>query len=288
MDRVESMEGIYRKILSAVDEHLSSEVAARYALNLSMACGAKFYICFIHEKGMPKLSFNRAEEAMKRLFFMAEEAGIPVESITESGDPVKEIGRIVRHERVDIVFASMRHKDMEKGSHSGAFTQYLLRRLSCSIALAKVVHMGRVHPKKILIPLKGKMDHIGERAYFTAKMAEGFGSKIYMFHVPRALKKFFHGEVHLTPSQWEKRLPEDMFRFRDLLKKYKVEFEERLFPGEAGRSISIETSLKRHDLVIMGASERGFVSSVMKKSPVKDVLKETPCDLILLKPRHED
>ncbi len=43
---------MYKKILSAVNEHLDSEIAARYALNLAKVCGAKFYICFIAEKDM--------------------------------------------------------------------------------------------------------------------------------------------------------------------------------------------------------------------------------------------
>jgi len=38
----------------------------------------------------------------------------------------------------------------------------------------------------------------------------------------------------------------------------------------------------------MGASERSLLSSILKGNPVEEVLRETPCDLIILKPRHEN
>jgi nucleotide-binding universal stress UspA family protein len=38
-------------------------------------------------------------------------------------------------------------------------------------------------------------------------------------------------------------------------------------------------------MVIMGASERSLLSSLIQGSPVERVLRETTCDLIILKPR---
>ncbi|GAB4409026.1 MAG: universal stress protein [Thermodesulfovibrionales bacterium] len=279
---------MYKKILSAVNEHLNSEVTARYALNLARSCGAKLYICFIAGKDLPMPDIEKAEDAMKRLFIEAERMDIRVEGITGTGDPVKEIGRIVRHEGIDIVFASTRREDIEKRFYAGTVARSLSLSLPCSVALVRVVHMGRVHPKKILVPLKAKINHEKERVYFTAKMAEGFHSRVFVFHVTRPITKFFHGEMHLTPAQWEKRLPEDVSGFIEHIKRYKVEFERKLSPGAAAKSISIEAASKRHDLIIMGASERGLLSAIIKGNPVEDVLRETPCDLIILKPRHED
>ncbi|HCL81190.1 MAG TPA: hypothetical protein DHW81_02865 [Nitrospiraceae bacterium] len=66
-------------------------------MNLAKACGSKLYICFIAEKGMSGSNFEKAEEAMKRLFLDAEKMNIEAESITETGEPVEEINKIVRH-----------------------------------------------------------------------------------------------------------------------------------------------------------------------------------------------
>jgi nucleotide-binding universal stress UspA family protein len=279
---------MYTKILAAVNEHLNSEISARYALNLANACGAKLHICFIAEKGMSRTSFHRAEDAMKRLFIKAKEVDIQVEGITGTGKPVKEIDKIVRREGIDIVFASTRREDIEKRFYAGTIARSLSLNLPCSVALVRVIHIGRVQPKNILLPLKAKINHIRERAYFTAKMAEGFGSKVFVFHATKPITKFFHGEIHLTPVEWGKRLPRDISDFMEYLRKYRIVYERKLTPGTIAMSITIEAFSKRHDLIIMGASERSLLSSLLKGNPVEDVLRETPCDLIILKPRHED
>lgn len=279
---------MYTKVLAAVNEHLNSEIAARYALTLATAGAAKLYVCFVACKDMPQQSIERAEDAMKRLFMEARGGGVQVESITSCGAPVEEIRKIVRHEGINLVFASTRRQDIERRFYTGTVARSLLLSIPCSVALVRVVHMGRVHPRKVLVPLKARINHVKERACFAARMAEGFQSKVFVLHVPKQITKFFHGEVHLTPAQWEKRIPGDISAFIEQLGKYRIDFESRLAPGAAARSITIEAASKRHDLIIMGASERSLLASILKGNPVEDVLRETPCDLIILKPRHED
>ena len=278
---------MYRKIFAAVNEHLNSEVSARYALHLAKACGAGFSLCFIAEKGLPQSGFQRAEEAMKRLFMEAEELGIHVESITGSGDPVREISRIAKQGDADIVFVSTRREDVERRFYAGTVARGLSLALRCSVALVRVVHMGRIHPKRILVPLKAKGGSVKEKAYFTAKMAMAFESKVFVFHTVEPMMKFFAGELPLMPAEWEKKLPPDMSDFMEHLRKNDIEYEGRMSPGRTARSITVEASAKRHDLIIMGASERSLLGSLLKGNPVEGVLRETPCNLIILKPAHE-
>ena len=279
---------MYNKILTAINEHFNSEVAARYALHLARACGAKFYTCFIAEKSAARASFDKAEAAMKRLFILAEKSGVSAESITETGDPVAEIRKIVVHENIDLVFASTRREDAKRRFFSGTNARSLSLRLPCSVALVRVVHTGKIHPSTVLVPLKARLGRIKEWAYFTSTMATAFNAKLHVFHVTKPITKFFHGDIHLTPVEWEKRAPADIADFLERLRKNGVAFESRLLPGAIGRSITIEAAVRRHDLIIMGASERSLVSSLFKRNPVENVLRETPCDLIILKPRHED
>lgn len=279
---------MYNKILATINEHFNSEVAARYALHLAAACGARFYTCFIAGKTATRASFDKAEAAMKRLCIMAEKIGVPVESITETGDPVAEIRRIAEHEDIDLVFASTRREDTERRFFSGTIARRLSLVLPCSVALVRVVHTGRIHPSNVLVPLKARIGRIQEWASFTSTMATAFNAKVHVFHVTKPITKFFHGDIHLTPVEWEKRIPTDIADFLDRLKKNGVAFESRLTPGVIGRSITIEAAVRRHDLIIMGASERSLLSSLFKRNPVENVLRETPCNLIVLKPRHED
>ncbi len=279
---------MYKKILAAVNEHINSEVAARYALRLAKQLEAKFYICFVAEKGMSQHTRCTAEDAVNRLYTEALDLNIRAERISILGDPVAEIGKIVRHEKIGLVFAATRREDIERRFYSGTVARSLSLKLPCSVALVRVVHMGKIHPSKILVPLKARVNKVKERAYFTAKMAEAFGGKIIVFHATKPITRFFHGEIHLTPVEWEKRLPKDISDFNAYIRKSDIELEGLLLPGHTSKGITIEAAAKRHDLIIMGASERPLFTSVLKGSPVEAVLRETPCDLIILNPRHED
>lgn len=279
---------MYKKILAAVNEHLNSEACARYAMQLAKVTDGKLYICFVAEKGTDEKTLGHAEETVKRLFYRAKDLNVKVESILDSGDPVIKIRDFVNSEHIDIAFAATRQEDVKKRFYAGTMARRLSVNLSCSVALVRVVHMGRIHPKQILAPLKEKIDHTKERAYFTAKLAEGFGSKIFVFHAARPITKFFHGEIHLTPVEWERRSSREIAGFIDHLNKYAVAFERKFTPGKTAKSITLEAAAKRHDLIIMGASERSLLSSLIKGNPVEEVLRETPCDLIILRPRHEN
>lgn len=279
---------MYKKVLAAVNEHFNSEVTARYALQLARVCNAKFYMCFIAEKGMSPHDLRTAEDAVNRLFIEALDLGIEAERISKIGDPVAEIRDIVRHEKIGLVFASTRREDIEKRFYTGTIARRLSLKLTCSVALVRVVHSGRVHPKRILVPLKAKVDHVTERADFVTLMARAFESNVFVFHTPKPIAKFFHGEIHLTPPQWEARISHDISHFMEYLKNHDVEHEGRLLPGKTARNITVEAFAKRHDLIIMGASERSLLAALLKGNPVEEVLRETPCDLIIFKPRHED
>jgi nucleotide-binding universal stress UspA family protein len=279
---------MYKKVLAAVNEHVNSEVAARYSMELARVTGAKLYVCHVAEKGASAKNIQPAEEAAKRLFHRAREMDIDAESIFDSGNPVKSIGNIVASEGIDIVFAATRREDVHGRFYSGTIARQLSVVLPCSVALVRVVRLGRLRPRKILVPLKARINHISEHSYFTAMMATAFGSCVYLFHTTRPITKFFHGEVRLSPLELGNGQPKDLVLFSECLDKYKVLREERMVSGSVGRNISIEAAAKRFDLVIMAASERGLLHSLLKGSPVEDVLRETPCDLIIFKPGHED
>lgn len=185
-----------------------------------------------------------------------------------------------------MVFAATRHEDVKKRFYAHTVARRLSLGLPCSVALVRVVHLGHVHPRTILVPLKARINHIPERAYFTALLAGAFNSNIHLFHATRPLTRFFHGEIHLTPVEWESRLPADILQFIEHLNRYEIVHEKRLIPGIAGRSITIEAAARKHELIIMGASERSLMKSFIRGNPVESVLRETTCDLVILRPRQ--
>lgn len=275
---------MYRKILAAVNEHVNSEIAARYALHLAKQAGARIYFCSIGEKGIGGRDFRTAEEAVKRLSTRAQELGVPSECILKTGDPAVQLGKISVAEDIDLVFAATRHEDMKKRFYARTTGRQLLLNLACSMALVRVVHMGRIHPHEILVPLKARIDHISDRAEFTAMLARAFDAKVHLFHVTEPLRKFFRGEIHLTPIEWADKIPPDISRFIGHIESHGVEHEKRLVPGRTGRAIAIEAAARRRDLIIMGASKRGPLDFLLRGNPVEEVLRDTPCNLIILKP----
>jgi nucleotide-binding universal stress UspA family protein len=276
---------MYRKILAAVNEQVNSEVAGRYAKHLAWAAKAKLVLCSVREPGQTESSFERAREATRRLQHSARDLGVDAEIVFESGDVVEKIRSLVLAEGIDLAFMATRKEDVQHRYYAGRTTaRRLLLNLPCSVALVRVVHMGRIHPREILVPLKAHIDHIPDRAYFTALLAKAFESKVHLFHVTKPLNTFFQGEIHLTPVEWAEKVPDDLARFIGHLDGYGVEHEKRLAPGVAGRSIAIEAASRRRDLIIMGASDRGILDFLLRGNPVEYVLRETPCNLIIVKP----
>ncbi|RJQ43129.1 MAG: universal stress protein [Nitrospiraceae bacterium] len=276
---------MYRKILAAVNEFSNSEIAARYALTLARASHAKLFLVFIAEEGIHRDKLQKVEEALARTFLEAESSGIEVESIIESGDPVSKITGLAREHSVDIVFAASRREDIKKRFFIKTVARQLMMKLACSVVMVRVVKMGGIHLKNILVPLRGRAMELQERAYFTAKLAEGTEASVTLFHMHRPITSFFHGEILLTPLEREKNLPKDVEEFRMHLNRYKIAHEKRTGHGSVARAITIEAAQKRNDLIIMGASERSLLSTFMKGNPVELVLRETPCNLIIFRGR---
>ncbi len=278
---------MYKRILAAVNEFTNSEIAAKYAVFLAKSCRAKLLLVFVAEDKLDKSTFRRAESALERLFIEAEDNDIDIESITEKGDPFKKISEIVRRNSIDIVFTATRRGDTEKGFFAKTLAREFMVKLMCSVAMVRVVRMSRGYPGNILVPVRGRMTHIEEKAGFVAGLAEAFNSSVTLFHLSDPITGFFHGEIHLKPAEREEHIPKDIVQFADFLHRYKVYHEKKIAYGAVSRSITIEAAHKRNDLIVMGASERSLLKSIVSGNPVEQVLRETPCNLIVLRPRPQ-
>lgn len=276
---------MYNKVLAAVNEHVNSEVAGRFAKQLAKKAGAKLYLCSIAEPGQTETKIELAQAAAMRLMHAARKMEVEAELLFAAGDPVARIRQIVVTHDIDIVFISTRHEDVQQRFYAGRTTaRRLMRHLTCAVAVMRVVHMGRYHPREILVPLKEKVDSIPERAYFTAMLARAFNARVNIFHVRKPVRKFFSGEMTLTPIERGKKIPPDISRFISHLDGFHIAHENCLTSGTEGKSITIEAASKRRELIVMGASERGIIDFILRGNPMEYVLRETPCNLIILKP----
>ena len=277
---------MYKKILAAVNEFTNSEAAARYAIAIAKSSHAKLFLVFVAGKNIDRDVLRQTESALERLFIEAENNGIEVESAIESGEPFKKINEIVREHNVDVVFTATRREDVKKRFFVKTISRQLMVKLPCSVAMVRAVKMGGIYLKHILVPLRGRITNLDERAYFIAKLAEGFGSKVTLFHLHRPITSFFHGEIHFKPVQRDKHIPSDMEKFSERLHRDKIPIEKKIEYGGIARSITAEAAFRRNDLIVMGASEKSLLRSLIRGNPVEDVLRETLCNLIIFRPKR--
>jgi nucleotide-binding universal stress UspA family protein len=276
---------MYRKILAAVNEYSNSELAARYAISLAQACQAKLTLIFVAAKGMDLGLMRQAEAALERLFLEAAAKSLEVESIVKKGEPWRQISAVVREHGINLAFSATRHEDVSRRYFTQTVARKLMLYLPCSVALVRVVHPGQIFPQNILVPYRGRPAHPEEKAFFVGKLAEAFGAAVTLFHAPEPISRFFADLRRGKPPEPEKHISREVDRFFDYLKQHRISPQKRLGHGPAGRAITVEAALKRHDLIIMGASERGLWESLVSGNPVEEVLRETPCNLIILLPR---
>lgn len=275
---------MYKNILAAVNEYTNSEIAARYALALAKACQAKLTLLFVSKDPVDKDAIKKAESAIERLFIEAQQGGIEVESLILKGDPVTKIIEHAADQKTDIVFAASRHVDVHRRFFVKTVARELMLKLPCASAVVRVTRMGKTAPRNILLPLRGGRVFVEERAYFAAKLAEGYGSRVTLFHLPEPITSFFQGELRLKPAQREERIPADVLELAGYLKMSGIPYEIKTASGAAASSITTEAVQKRNDLIVMGASQRSLLASIIKGNPVEEVMKSPPCNLIIFKP----
>jgi nucleotide-binding universal stress UspA family protein len=278
--------GMYKKVLAAVNEFTNSEIAARYAIALAKSCKAMLSLVFVVEDKIERSALRQAESALERLFIEAKEDNIEVGSIIEKGDPLKKVNDLVKKNNIDIAFIATRREDIEKRFFVKTHARDFIVKLPCSVAMVRAVRMAKAYPKNILVPLRGHITHLEERSCFVAKLAQAFNSSVTLFHLARPITSFFHGETLLEPAQRENNIPGDIEKFTECLKRYEITYEKRTSHGSVSRSITIEAAHRRNDLIVMGASERSLLKTIISGNPVEDVLRETPCNLIVLRPKR--
>jgi nucleotide-binding universal stress UspA family protein len=274
---------MFNKILVAVNEFTNSEIAARYALALAKSCRSRLFLVFAAEEEIGQSAFRHAEEALGRLFAAAEGMGIEVEISTVKGAPFKTISNVVREHDIDLVFTATRREDIQKRFYVRTHAREFMMKLPCSVAMVRVVEMGRTHPRNILVPLKGHVSQV-EKAYFTAKLAQGLNAHTTLLHLPGPITGLFRSQGQESYSGPEKHTAKGVEDFISRLEQYKVQHERRTAHGSVARSITTEAAFRKNDLIIMGASERGLFKSLLSGNPVEEVLRETPCNLIVFRP----
>ena len=259
----------YRKIFSVVNEHTASTVTARYAISLAAADKAELILYAAHGEGIDETILHHTERHLDHLSTVAFELGIAVTRITETGSITRLLPQRVQAERADLVFYPLTPGERYGATLPRHTVHHLLRTIRCDLAIVRIVHMGKPHPRCILVPLGGIIGDRERRVLFIAALAKSFHSQVTLFH--------------LTAGIAEKEMPGDIARFREELRRHHVAVQDRSGRGHIGRSITVEAITRHNDLIVIGASERGPLRRLFFGNPAGDVMRQPPCNALLFR-----
>ena len=278
---------MYKKILMAVDGSFNAEAAGRYAIAIASACRAKLYIVSIIPPKMHEKDIKGAEESVERIIEEARKHDLDVRPIIEEGAVVPVISEIVRREKIELAIAAARSEHVEQRFFVRTVSRELIRLLPCSVIIIRVVNPGKMaYPRDILVPIIGSEYDLSENVFLTSRLARYYKAKVIVLHLKRSITTLFKKGMIKDAAEGEAENIEETKSFIEHLKRFKVYPKTRVsYFIKASRAISMEAAAKRHDLIILGATKRSLISQLIRGNPVEEVLRRTPCDLMILKPK---
>jgi nucleotide-binding universal stress UspA family protein len=259
----------YQKIISVINEQSASTVLARYAISIASEEKAGLLLYAAHGEGSSEAKVLQTEQHIDHLFATALALGIEVTRITETGRITRLLPKRVEAEKADLVFYPLM-----PGEHYGAALQQhdvhsLLRTVTADLAIMRVVHMGKPHPQRILVPLGSTVRDSSQRIRFIAALARSFQSRATLFHL---------ASTNVTLD-----MPDAISHFRRELRLRHLEVEERSSRGHISKSITVEAITRHNDLIVLGATERNTVRRLFFGNPAGDVMHKPPCNAILFR-----
>jgi nucleotide-binding universal stress UspA family protein len=194
----------------------------------------------------------------------------------ERGDVVQTLNTLVHTHDIDVVMTASRRHDAEERYFLRTVPQRLMSVLGCALIIVRVVHLGLLaHPRQILVPVLGGVFDHAERAYVVSQLAAHFHAKLIVFHTLEEARRRGQAVPHEAGAR-------QVRAFVDRLREAGTEPEVRIVTGPlVGEAIMQEAARHRHDLIIMGASQRSLFSTWRRGNPVEDVMRRTVCDLFV-------
>lgn len=262
----------YRKILAVINEHTGSTVAARYALELAASGGSELVLYCAHDEGGDESAALHTERHIDHLLGEALALNIAVTRISETGPITRLLPYRIQAEGADLVFYPL-----PPGEHYGAALQLhtahqLLRSVRADLAVMRIMHMGKPHPRRILMPVGSVVSDREQRVRFVAALAKGFHSQVTLFH---------------RLDVGKRDVPDDFVSLRNELRQHHLPVLERSGSGHIARAIALEAVSHHNDLIVLGASERGTLRRLFFGNPAGDVMFQPPCNAILFRPGRQ-
>lgn len=259
----------YKKIISIVNEHTASTIMARYAIAMAAEEKADLLLYATHGDEVNEAKRHQTEQHIDHLFAAALELDINVTRISETGRITKLLPKRAIAENADLVFYPLAPEEQYGAALQTHDVHNLLKTVLADLAIMRVVHMGKPHPQRILIPLGSTIRDSRQRVRFIAALAKCFHSNATLFH--------------LASTNMALDMPDEIGQFKRELRLRHIQVEERSARGHISKSITVEAITRHNDLIVVGASERNTVRRLFFGNPAGDVMHKPPCNAILFR-----
>lgn len=258
----------YRTIVSVINEQSGSTVSANYAIALAATTKARLVLYAAHPQNTSETILHHSERHLDHLFEVALGHGVAVTRISEVGPITRLLPTRALAENADLVFYPLLPGE-RYGAHLQQQTVHqLLRNIRADLAIMRIMHMGKPHPRQILVPLASGGADLTRRLTFLAALAHSFHARITLFH---------------RHDQQANGAPAVFDRARSALQHQHLQVLERTASGPIAKAIALEAISHHSDLIVLGASERSHLRRLFFGNPSGDVMHSPPCNVILFR-----
>jgi nucleotide-binding universal stress UspA family protein len=258
----------YQTVLAVINEHSGSTVCARYAIAMAASSGADLVLYSAHVEGTSEAILRNSEQHLDHLFNVAFELGIPVRRISETGVLAKLLPRRIAAEGAQLVFYPLLPDERYRAALQQQTVHRLLSSVPCDLSIMRIMHMGKLHPHHILVPLGRTIHDSEQRVRFLAALAKSFRAQITLFH---------------RPDRGQGGVRQAVEQVRAGLGRHHLPVLERSGSGSIAKAIALEAISHHSDLIVVGASERSALRRLFFGNPAGDLLLSPPCNTILFR-----
>ena len=276
---------MYQNIIIWVDGSFGSEIAAKYGLVLAKAFGSETIIAstFVTEDEK-----SRVASSAQRVTLEAGTLGLEVETALMKGHPLHVLKSAAGEFKADLMLAALPSPGVTpRGLRRESVPVRLMRDLTCSVILARVVNCGiPLSHRKILAPLKlvpGDTPSYQELVQLLFGLTDFYGGELTLFTCAEISGKRTYSLDELSRLRQGRR--EELLPLSEAIMKQGIRPRVTIGTCVSPRKEILDLASKeRYDLIVVKTFKPSILRTLLSGDVMAGLLSGTPCNILLWKP----
>lgn len=272
----------FHRIVLATDGSEDAEAATSVAASFALASGACVRVVHVwnlevhHRNGVWDVETrNEACDLIAKAVKRLRAAGVEADGELDRADSshvALAIAEASRHFNADLVVLGSRGLSDWQAMMRHSISHAVLSEVDCPVLVVRGVAGTRVHePRRILVAVAGGSD-IASAMNAAAAAGSAPGSKVLVLHVPMA----FVSGAGIAYVESEAEIGETLRQAGRILADAGLEGEVRVAaPGSVARTIAQAAAEWKADVIVIGSSRLGNLSSLLLGSVTHQLLHDT-------------